>query len=81
MKSGDEIKTLAGTTVTLPLLYEHPCFGQRQGWCQNTATWRFESEHLLLHWCDQCKPRHIVQGLWTQLQVRGGVPCGVTGLG
>lgn len=57
MKSGDNIPTLAGTTLTLPYANEHPCFGQRQGWCNNLATWRMEGAHLLLHFCDECKAR------------------------
>jgi hypothetical protein len=71
MKSGDKIKNLEGGTVTLPFKGEHPCFGQRQGFCTNMATWRMETQFLLLHFCDECKKRpQFNQGgeKWTPLE-------------
>ena len=73
LKSGDRIPSLAGTMVTLPYANQHPCFGQRQGFCQNLATWRMESTHLMLHFCDDCKRRPEFKGdeyQWTKLEVR-----------
>lgn len=69
MNSGDVIKTLAGTSVVLPFANEHPCFGQRQGWCKNLASWRLEGDSLILHFCDACKPRITIHGNWTKLAV------------
>lgn len=70
MNSGDKLKTLGGSTVIVPFAGEHPCFGQRQGWCANAATWRFESEHLLLHFCEDCKARFKTAGEWTPMDKR-----------
>lgn len=74
MKSGDKIPTLAGTMAILPYANEHPCFGQRQGWCNNKATWRMESKHLILHFCDNCKnrpdPFKEETDHWTKLEER-----------
>lgn len=68
MKSGDAIKTLSGETVHAPFSGEHPCFGQRQGWCQNKATWRIEGSHFLLHFCDSCKTGKVtLKGQWVKL--------------
>src|SRR5437773_1787749 len=74
MKSGDKIQTLAGTTATVPYTNEHPCFGQRQGWCRNLATWRMEGPHLVLHFCEDCKKRPELNGPgneWTKLKDSG----------
>lgn len=71
MKSGDSIPTMAGTNAVLPYANQHPCFGQRQGWCKNFASWRMESTHLLLHFCDQCKEGKQLDfpGMtWTKLE-------------
>jgi hypothetical protein len=70
MKSGDKIQTLSGATVLVPYAGEHPCFGQRQGWCTNQATWRFEGEHVILHFCDSCKARFTLAGTWTAMDKR-----------
>lgn len=56
-QSGDKVSTLAGTTVELPYANEHPCFGNRQGWCANMATKRMTSKHMMLHFCDKCSTR------------------------
>jgi hypothetical protein len=81
LKSGDKIQTAAGTSIELPFAGEFPCFGQHQGWCANLAAWRMENQHLLLHWCDTCKPR--IEGkspgeTWTKLAPRNPLrhgPC------
>ena len=73
IKSGDKLPTLAGTQVTLPYANQHPCFGQRQGFCQNLATWRMESKHLLLHFCNACKRRPEFKGNeyeWVKLGIQ-----------
>lgn len=73
MQSGDKITTLAGTKAELPYANEHPCFGQRQGWCENLATWRMESPNLILHWCDVCKLKQYdgtEEAKWTKLEAR-----------
>lgn len=67
------MKTLVGTTIELPFANEHPCFGQRQDWCKNMATWRIESQYLLLHFCDECKQKPQAQfegGKWIKLGPR-----------
>jgi len=54
----ETVANLYGETVKLPTAKDkHPCFGQRQGWCANTATWRVVTPYLLLHFCDECKKR------------------------
>jgi hypothetical protein len=73
MQSGDKIDTLAGFPVELPYAREHPCFGQRQGWCKNLATWRMEGPYLMLHWCDACKKHSRFTGAenkWIGLEQR-----------
>ena len=79
MKAGDKIPTLAGTMATVPYANEHPCFGQRQGYCKNVAAWRMETVNLILHWCDECKTRPNVQkfdGQWTKMEERVPRACG-----
>jgi len=80
MKSGDKILTLAGTMATVPFANEHPCFGQRQGWCTNLASWRLEGPRLILHFCSDCKKRpqtkllakkKLFPNVWTKLDERG----------
>ncbi len=66
MKSGDEIRTVAGTMATLPYANEHPCFGRRQGWCNNLATYRLEGEHVILHFCEECKQRPEFDNPWSR---------------
>lgn len=74
LKSGDKVKTAAGVEAELPYADEHPCFGQRQGWCTNLATWRRETSHTLLHFCDECKrtkPQLSPEdSTWTKLEPR-----------
>jgi len=69
MKSGDLIPNLTGGRAQLPFANEHPCFGQRQGWCSNLAAWRFETPYLVLQFCDVCKPK-VPDGEWTKLESR-----------
>lgn len=71
-KSGDEVETIDGTKLTMPFANEHPCFGGRQGYCKNLATWRVEGTHVLLHFCDECQKRPNVNrlGKWTKLEKR-----------
>jgi hypothetical protein len=79
MKSGDKIKTLAGTEVEEPYSNEHPCFGQRQEpkMCNNMSTWRLDGKHLHIHWCDDCKSKLDAEHkfdsdafVWTRLEER-----------
>jgi len=49
--------------MNYPLKGQHPCFGKRQGWCDNQAVWRMETDRLILHFCDECKGRENVKGL------------------
>jgi hypothetical protein len=62
------------STLTLPIADEQPCFGQRQGYCNNMAIWRMDGDHLSLHFCDECKNRENIaalavntQAVWTAL--------------
>jgi len=80
MKSGDKIPTMAGTIAVLPFANEHPCFGQRQGWCENLATWRMENKYLILHFCDKCKQRpdlfNKATDQWIKLKGKGEIKNG-----
>lgn len=75
-QSGDRVTAIDGTSYEMPFAQEHPCFGQRQGWCSNLATWRVDSDYVLLHFCDSCKVRHEQRGKpfsgerWTHLAAR-----------
>ncbi len=58
----------------MPYKNEHPCFGQQQEWqCRNLATWRVDGQHVMLHWCDDCKKRvesGFAGDIWYQLEAR-----------
>lgn len=79
IKSGDRVKAVDGTEYELPFANEFACFGSRQvpPWCpDHLATWRMESDQLLLHFCDACKARHCSKNMpftgetWTKLPPR-----------
>lgn len=42
---------------------EIPCFGQRQGWCQNQSTHVLKTTNLLLHFCSECVEKEQVKSL------------------
>lgn len=76
--SGMMIPNGAGGHSMLPYHGEHPCFGQRQEWgCTKQAVWRMNGEHVLLHWCDDCKklvtPR-FEGAEWQQMEKRSPDP-------
>jgi len=74
MKSGEVVRTMDPDVVReAPYADEHPCFGQRQGWCRNLATWRVEGNNILFHFCTSCKERPVFSGpgyKWTKLEER-----------
>lgn len=49
--------------MKLPTKGNHPCFGQRQGWCNSAAIWRLEGKNVIFHFCDVCKERKETQAL------------------